>query len=233
MEAKKFPIAFFIPLQFAVYFPPVNTEVSVHQRIKRGCSRAARRHAHLRKVVSLSGLAITLLVLATTCLAQDQGEQELSRQSKDESKEPLDEEVSTQSSGWSVDRWYIFTSIYTLHTDPEPEHVNNQKMLGLEVQMTNNWLFGFASFDNSFGQRSEYLYAGYKWALFRSDYWYFKLTGGLLYGYKEPYEDKIPLNGLGVAPVILPVLGFRYKWFATEVSFAGTAALNLSAGISF
>jgi hypothetical protein len=205
----------------------------VHQGIKRGCLQAARRHAYLSKAVRLSCLAFWLLFLATPCLAQDQGGQESSTQTKDAANEPLDEESSTQSSGWSVDRWYIFTSIYTVHTDPEPEHVNNQKMLGLEMQMTNNWLFGFASFDNSFGQRSEYLYAGYKWALFRSDHWYFKLTGGLLYGYKEPFEDKIPLNGLGIAPVILPVLGFRYKWFATEVSFAGTAALNLSAGISF
>jgi hypothetical protein len=211
----------------------VNAEVSVQQRIERGCLRAARRQAHLSKLVRLSGLAIALLFLAAPCLAQDQGDQESSTQSKDVANEPLDEETSTQSGGWSVNRWYIFTSIYTVHTDPEPDHVNNQKMLGLEMQMTNNWLFGFASFDNSFGQRSEYLYAGYMWPLFSSDHWYFKLTGGLLYGYKEPYEDKIPLNGLGVAPVILPVLGFRYKWFTTEVSFAGTAAINLSAGITF
>ena len=205
----------------------------MHQRIKRGCVRAARRRAPVSILVRLPGLVIALLFLAAPCLAQDQREQGSPTQTKDVANEPLDEDTSTQSSGWSVDRWYIFTSIYTLHTDPEPEHVNNQKMLGIEAQMTNNWLFGFASFDNSFGQRSEYLYAGYKWALFRSEHWYFKLTGGLLYGYKEPYEDKIPLNGLGIAPIILPVLGFRYKWFATEVSFAGTAALTLSAGISF
>jgi hypothetical protein len=172
--------------------------------------------------VHILGLALILALLAAPCLAQEQ-----------ENQEQADEKSSGQSSGWSIDRWYIYTSVYTKHFDPEPEHVDNQKALGVEVQMTNNWVFGLASFDNSFGQRSEYLYAGYKWDLFRSTHWYFKLTGGLLHGYKEPYEDKIPLNGLGVAPAILPTLGFRYKFFVTEVNLAGIAAVTVTAGISF
>ena len=176
----------------------------------------------LRYGVQILGLALILALLAAPCLAQEQ-----------ENQEQADEKSSDQSSGWSIDRWYIYTSVYTKHFDPDPEHVNHQKTIGVEVQMTNNWVFGLASFDNSFGQRSEYLYAGYKWDLFRSRYWYFKLTGGLLHGYKEPYEDKIPLNGLGVAPAILPTLGFRYKYFVTEVSLAGVAAVHVSAGISF
>jgi hypothetical protein len=106
-------------------------------------------------------------------------------------------------------------------------------MLGIEAQMTNNWLFGFATFDNSFGQRSEYVYAGYNWALFGSEHWFFKVTGGLIYGYKEPYKDKIPLNELGIAPAALPTLGFRYKNFITEVNLAGKVALTVTAGISF
>jgi len=163
------------------------------------------------------GLAIILILLASPCLAQEQ----------------VDEKSSVQSSGWSIDRWYIFTSLYTKHFEPDPDHVNHQKLLGIEAQMTNNWLFGFASFDNSFGQRSEYLYAGYQWALFHSKFWHFKLTGGLLYGYKEPHEDKIPLNGLGVAPAIVPTLGFRYKFFVTEVNLLGNAAVTVTAGISF
>ena len=94
------------------------------------------------------GLAIIMALLAAPCLAQEQVDQEQAGESSD------------QSSGWSVDRWYIYTSVYTKHFDPDPEHVNNQKAIGVEAQMTNNWVFGLASFDNSFGQRSEYLYAG-------------------------------------------------------------------------
>ncbi len=74
---------------------------------------------------------------------------------------------------------------------------------------------------------------GKSWALFSSRFWYFKLTGGLLHGYKEPYEDKIPLNDLGIAPAILPALGFKYKMFLIEANLAGTAAMTITAGIAF
>ena len=164
-----------------------------------------------------STLLVLLVFFAGSCLAQDE----------------LAEENQNQGSGWEVEQWYIFTSLYTWHFDPEPDHVNNQKMLGLESQMNNNWVFGLVIFDNSFGQNSQYLYTGYKWDLFGSKLWYFKLTGGLLHGYKEPYEDKIPLNDLGVAPAIVPTLGFQYKFFVAEANLGGLAALTITAGIAF
>jgi len=141
--------------------------------------------------------------------------------------------AAEESGGWQIDEWFLFTSLYTKHFHPDPDHVDDQKMIGLEIRMKNQWLFGLASFDNSFGQRSEYLYGGYKWDLFQSDHWYFKLTGGLLYGYKEPYEDKIPLNDLGVAPAILPSLGFQYGHGVAEVHLGGLSVLNVTAGIAF
>jgi hypothetical protein len=57
--------------------------------------------------------------------------------------------------------------------------------------------------------------------------------GGLLHGYKEPYEDKIPLNQLGVAPAIVPALGFRYKWFIAEANLGGLAVVTVTAGVRF
>lgn len=164
-----------------------------------------------------SALLVLLVFFTSPCLAQDEPAQE----------------NQNQGSGWEVEQWYIFTSLYTWHFDPEPDHVNNQKMLGLESQMKNNWVFGLAIFDNSFGQNSQYLYTGYKWDLFGSNLWYFKLTGGLLHGYKEPYDDKIPLNQLGVAPAIVPTLGFQYKFFVAEANLGGLAALTITAGIAF
>ena len=164
-----------------------------------------------------SALLVLLVFVTSPCLAQDEPAQE----------------NQNQGSGWEVEQWYIFTSLYTWHFDPEPDHVNNQKMLGLESQMKNNWVFGLAIFDNSFGQNSQYLYTGYKWDLFGSNLWYFKLTGGLLHGYKEPYDDKIPLNQLGVAPAIVPTLGFQYKFFVAEANLGGLAALTITAGIAF
>jgi len=168
----------------------------------------------------LIALALCLgFVFGGTCLAQ--------------SADPGNPADTVQTSDWEVEQWYFFTSVYTKHWDDDPDHVNNQNLIGGEAQMKNNWLFGLAFFDNSFGQNSQYLYAGYKWDLFGSELFYFKLTGGLLHGYKEPYEDKIPLNGLGVAPAILPTLGFQYKFFVTELNVAGTAAITITAGIAF
>jgi len=132
-----------------------------------------------------------------------------------------------------IKEWRFQTSLYTKHWDPDPEHVNNQKLLDIEVETTKNWTYGLAWFQNSFGQSSQYLYAGYSWNLFRTDWFYFKLTGGLLHGYKDPYEDKIPLNGLGIAPAIVPSFGVRYKRVFSEVQILGNAAITVTAGFSF
>jgi hypothetical protein len=55
----------------------------------------------------------------------------------------------------------------------------------------------------------------------------------LLHGYKEPYEDKIPLNGLGVAPAIVPTFGLKYKRVLVEFQILGTAAGVITAGFNF
>jgi hypothetical protein len=138
-----------------------------------------------------------------------------------------------ESSGWKISGWNIQTSLYTHHWDPEPDHTNHQKLIGPELVFENNYLVGLAIFRNSFDQPSQFLYIGKTWRLFRSDYFYFKLVGGLLHGYKEPYEDKIPFNGLGVAPAILPSFGFRYKYIMLEAQIAGTAAITITGGLRF
>jgi hypothetical protein len=145
-------------------------------------------------------------------------------------QEPSD---SGEPSDWDVVAWNLQTSLYTYHFDPDPDHVNNQKLISLEAIFANDWLAGLAVFDNSFGQNSQFLYVGKTWAISKSGLWYFKLTGGLLHGYKEPYEDKIPLNGLGIAPAIVPTLGFRYKRVLVEAQLAGTAAMMITAGVRF
>jgi len=150
-----------------------------------------------------------------------------------QASDDADFSVQADSGNWQIDQWYFFTSLYTKHWDDDPEHVNHQKLLGLEAHMDNQWLFGLALFDNSFGQASQYLYAGYSWDLFGSELFHFKLTGGLLHGYEGRYQDKIPLNDLGIAPAILPTIGFQYKSFVTELNIAGTAAFTVTAGFAF
>lgn len=136
-------------------------------------------------------------------------------------------------SGWSVTNWTILTSVYTRHFDEDPYHVNDQNLLSVEADFTNGWTAGLAVFDNSYGQDSQFLFMGRRWAIRDSGLWYLALRGGLLYGYEEPYEDKIPLNGLGIAPVIIPALGFKYRRFVSELNIAGTAAVTLTVGFRF
>lgn len=133
----------------------------------------------------------------------------------------------------NAEETYVYTSLYTTHYDPEPDHVNDQNMLGFENGLGGVRLWGLAIFDNSFGQESQYLYLGQKWRAFESDQWYYKLTAGLLHGYKEPYDDKIPLNDLGVAPAIVPALGYRNKSFFAEFSQLGLAAGLITVGVAF
>ncbi len=135
--------------------------------------------------------------------------------------------------GSEIEKRYLFTSLYTRHYDPEPDHNNNQNMLGYESEFEHARLWGVAMFDNSFGQESQYLYLGQKWRALQSDRWYYKLTGGLLHGYEDPYEDKIPLNDLGVAPAVIPSIGYRNKAFFAEFVQLGLSAGMITVGISF
>jgi hypothetical protein len=141
--------------------------------------------------------------------------------------------ASTNAAAMDIKEWRFQTSLYTKHWDSDPEHVNNQKLLDLEFETSKKWIFGFGYFQNSLGQPSQFLYAGYSWPLFRTDWFYFKLTGGLLHGYKDPYEDKIPLNGLGIAPAAVPSFGVRYKRVFGEVQILGNAAITVTAGFNF
>jgi hypothetical protein len=137
------------------------------------------------------------------------------------------------ASAMEIQEWRFRTSVYTKHWSDDPDHVNNQKLLNIEFETTTRWIYGFAHFDNSFGQPSQYLYTGYSWPLFGKDWAYFILSGGVLHGYKEPYEDKIPLKDLGFAPAIVPTFGLRYKRVFTELQILGTAAVTVTAGFSF
>ena len=138
-----------------------------------------------------------------------------------------------ENHGWKISGWNIQTSLYTHHWDPDPNHTNHQKLIGPELVFENNYLVGLAIFRNSFDQPSQFLYIGKTWRLFQTDWLYFKLVGGLLHGYKEPFEDKIPFNGLGVAPAILPSFGIRYKRVMLEAQIAGTAAITITGGLRF
>jgi hypothetical protein len=130
--------------------------------------------------------------------------------------------------------WELLASPYALHWSYSPEH-KNVYMLGIERDLPGapSWTgadvttWGFSAFTNSFGQPSAYAYFGYRWDnLFGYPDLFFKLNGGILYGYKPPYQDKVPFNHNGFSPALIPALGYRLTPNDTlQIGVLGSAGL--------
>ncbi|WP_060492829.1 hypothetical protein [Pseudomonas sp. NBRC 111140] len=130
------------------------------------------------------------------------------------------------------DYWYVQTSAYTKHWSHDPDHNNHQELVGIERVYTDGLLGGAATFKNSFYQRSYYAYLGKVWENDRYPV-YVKLSGGLIEGYKGEYDDKIPLNHFGIAPVIIPSFGVHWGPLGAEFVVLGAAAGMVNVGVRF
>jgi len=139
---------------------------------------------------------------------------------------------------WRTDRIYFQTSVYTVHFNPSPDHVNNQHLLNLEWRFQDRprygqWVAGLAGFANSFGQPSQYLYGGWLARPFdKLQPLYFKITAGVLHGYEGEYKNKIPFNSSGYAPAVLPSIGYCINRFCSELVLFGTAGAMLTLGLT-
>lgn len=128
-------------------------------------------------------------------------------------------------------RWYVQTSVHTRHFRPSPEHHNTQALINVERIRADGWLAGAAAFHNSFGQPSQMVYIGRRWhPLENYPQAHVKLVAGFLHGYKGEYRDKIPFNRSGVAPVVLPAIGWTYKRVAGELIIFGNSGLLFTVG---
>lgn len=126
--------------------------------------------------------------------------------------------------------WYVQTSVWTTHFDPQPDHNNNQNLIGVERHRDDSYLWGAATFRHSFGERAWYGYAGKRFE-FEGTPFNAKLTGGLLYGYRGEYRDKIPLNRFGVAPAVIPSVGVSYQRLGVDLVLLGAAAAMVNVGV--
>ncbi len=101
-------------------------------------------------------------------------------------------------------------------------------LIGLEKVAPDNRLMGAAYFNNSFGQPSVYIYL---WGQVYPKLWgYEKLTGkwsaGLIYGYVDPWENKVPFNMNGFSPGFVPAMSWQLgDGYEAQVSFPGGAGL--------
>jgi hypothetical protein len=60
-----------------------------------------------------------------------------------------------------------------------------------------------------------------------------KVSAGVVYGYKDQYEDKVPFNHNGYAPAIIPSFGVRWHDVSVEAILLGLNAMMFSVGYRF
>ena len=130
--------------------------------------------------------------------------------------------------------WRVMASPYTYHFSRDPNH-RHVYMLGLEKQDAEAWIIGGSLFQNSFGQPSAYLYGGKRFdGLTRFEPLFVQVTGGLLYGYKPPYDKKVPLNYKGFSPGAVLSVGWQFTpMLSTQVNFLGNSALMFQVSADF
>ena len=122
---------------------------------------------------------------------------------------------------------YLQLSPFTYHYTHDSAH-SDVVMIGMEREYPDAKLEGITLFSNSFGQPCIYIFPwGHVYhSIGGIKPLSFKWSAGLLYGYKDPYENKVPLNYKGFSPGLVPALAYEFKagWSA-QLTFLGTAAV--------
>lgn len=131
-------------------------------------------------------------------------------------------------------RWEITLSPYTYHWHDNTEH--RPVFLGaMDRKLAGDRFCGLALFRNSFGQPASYVYVGQRWDDVAGQAKLFtKVSVGVISGYKGKYQDKIPLNRYGVAPALIPSVGYDFKKNeSVQAMLLGRAGILFAYGRSF
>jgi hypothetical protein len=131
-------------------------------------------------------------------------------------------------------KWDLTLSPYTLHWHSSDEH-KPVKLIAMDSHLPGGRFCGLALFTNSFGQPSAYGYVGQQWNnMFGNPKLYTKVSAGFIYGYKGKHKDAIAFNQMGIAPAVIPSLGYAFTpKDSAEVFLLGTAGLTFSYTRSF
>ena len=123
---------------------------------------------------------------------------------------------------------YIQTSVVTKHYSQSDEH-RDVYMIGYEREFESGRIDGGTFFRNSFGQPTIYLYPWGK--IIKTNFYdskiYIKYSYGIMYGYKDKYEDKVPLNKNGFSPALIPALGYLGNNYQIQVNALGVAGIMI------
>ena len=133
----------------------------------------------------------------------------------------------------SAATWRLALSPHTEHYHRSEDH-RRVWLAGLERENAEGRLMGAGYFKNSFGQPSWYFYpwgASYG-NLLGVRPLYVKWSAGVIYGYRAPFEDKVPLNVGGFTPVVVPAIGWDFgNGFSAQMNAIGTAAVMFQLSI--
>ena len=130
--------------------------------------------------------------------------------------------------------WDLTLAPYAYHWNYNPEH--RPVFLGaIDRHVAGDRFCGLALFRNSFGQPSAYVYVGKQWNnLMGNPQLFIKVSAGLIYGYKGKYQNKIPFNDYGIAPAVIPSLGYAFTpTDSAQVFVLGTAGVLFAYGHRF
>lgn len=125
------------------------------------------------------------------------------------------------------DEWYLGLSPITHHYNPSNEH-SPVWLVGVQRIRKSRDIAGIAYFSNSFQQPSVFIYPwGKIYRNFLGQPNVFAQWGaGLLYGYRDPYEDKVPFNHNGYSPGYIISFGYQFdNRIQTKLNLLGTAGI--------
>lgn len=175
------------------------------------------------------------LAAATLAAAAQDGHLPAPSTASADTAQPADTSAAAKSSWLDPGgHWRLMASPYTIHYGYDPEH-EPVYMVGLERQRLDGWVWGGTYFSNSFGQPSVYVYVGEKVIGFSPlDKLFFQWTAGVMYGYKYPYEDKVPFNVNGFSPGLTASLGWQFtREFSMQAIALGTAGMMFQFAYDF
>ena len=148
--------------------------------------------------------------------------------------QPCPNSLAVEGETRTTKKWEVMLSPYTHHWNDNPEH-RPVKLISLDSHVSGGRFCGLALFTNSFGQASTYVYVGKQWdGILGNPKLFTKVSAGLLWGYRDEYKEKIPFNHLGIAPAVIPSLGYYVTpKDSAQVHLLGTAGLLFAYTRSF
>jgi len=148
--------------------------------------------------------------------------------------QPCPDSLGVEGGTEPAQKWNLTLSPYTYHWHYSPEH-HPVKLVAMDRHLPGGRFCGASFFNNSFGQGTTYVYVGQRWDnLLGNPKLFTKVSAGLLYGYRNEYKNKIPFNNYGIAPAVIPSLGYAFTpTDSAQIFVLGTAGVLFAYGHSF